>query len=203
VSEPKAELRCPKCGSGDAGRDAFLSDLSFDVFRCEACGHGETFEAGEGSWLVPVPGPPPPPSPPRVEALPRVVIAPSELPPRPSVDVSSFGCERCTGEAPRAWRASSETLVRVLSEDVHEGVRVMACRCGQAFLERFTERVRFDGEGDDVTVIRTPLHLEERGWLFDLPSEFVDRAVGALSRGRRALVSEKPMTGDDAWWREG
>ena len=115
--------------------------------------------------------------------------------------MTSFGCERCSGEASRAWRASGETVVRVLSEDVHEGVRVMACRCGQAFLERFTERVRFDGEGDDVTVIRTPLQLEERVWLLDLPSAQVDRAVRELIRGRRALVSEQPMTGDDAWWR--
>lgn len=197
-----SEVRCPRCGSGDAGRDAFLSDLSFDVFRCEACGHGETFEAGEGSWLVQVSGPPAPPSPPRVEAPPAVVFVPPELPPRPNVEVSSFGCERCSGGATRAWRASGETVVRVLSEDVHEGVRVMACRCGQAFLERFHERVRFDGEGDDVTVTRTPLQLEERVWLFDVPRDLIDRAVGELIRGRRALVSEKPMTGDDAWWRE-
>lgn len=41
---PPIELPCPKCGGAGFDRDAFLSDLSFDVHRCEACGHSATFE---------------------------------------------------------------------------------------------------------------------------------------------------------------
>lgn len=182
------EACCPRCGSTRFGRDAFLSDLSFAVSRCDDCGHSETVDVLEPSSV--------PPSEPARPVEPPVASSP------PSEALTgSRGCEFCSGDdAARAWKASGHRVLRVLNDEPHDALRVVACDCGQAFLERYSERVRFDGEGDDVTVIRAPLHPSGLRWLESLPGSLVTRGASTLLRGR-ALVSEHPLTGHDAWWR--
>ena len=59
----------------------------------------------------------------------------------------------CRGDdALAAFAATQSHHLRSLDDDVHRGLDVTACaRCGQHFLTKFEERVRFDGDGDDQT----------------------------------------------------
>lgn len=183
---------CPKCGSTNAGRDGFFSDIGSDTMMCNSCHHVEMLDEDEegGSWVVEVEladG----------ERLPEKLPVAAAAPPAP--DTGS--CTRCTSDdAAVAWRASGAKVLWVVEEAPHDETRVLACACGAAFLERFTERVRYDGEGDDVTVQRWPLTTAELADLATSGRESRSSVLARLTAGRRSLVSHQPLRPEAARW---
>jgi hypothetical protein len=101
----------------------------------------------------------------------------------------STACD-CVGEDPaRAWDASHSQHVRTVTNDVHRGVDVTACRrCGQRFAVLFEERVSYSGGADDQTWQVVAISDAEAS-TDDLAHVFA---------GRRKLVR---VAGAGVWWR--
>lgn len=113
-----------------------------------------------------------------------------------------FGCEDCgSDDAERAWLATRARALAVLEQQSHFSVRLVACTCGQAFAQVFTERVDWQGGEDPQDWVLVPL---EDGEPASLALGASTAAIEALSRGRRCLWRSFPSDGPlRAVWQDG
>lgn len=222
-------IRCPVCGSTDAVCDESRSAVDLSFMCCRSCGEGGLCDSWERNddWYVTItlpvgvttlpthveplppgqgfyellaaanepaaPTPPPPPPTPTPPTPPP--------PPLAAKHASGVGCARCRGDdAAVAWLAI-QSIVRSLVADAHLEIVVNKCAsCGQRFIVVFTERVSFDGDGDDLTWLAVP--VDEAGFraLGTARRTELQPLVEQLGEGKRFLVRHQAGSESRTWW---
>jgi hypothetical protein len=169
-------VRCPECGSTEAGADESRSAYEFTFMQCGSCGHGALQDEYQikDDWNV------------------QVELLDAELPAR-------VRCARCcSDDAATAWTAMRAEHLQSLVEESHFGIQLMACRCGQRFVKVFTERIDWQDGDDDQDWLVFAVEPDESARLRSAAEAELCALVTELGRGRRFLVHCKSGT----WWRE-
>jgi hypothetical protein len=187
-SQPPAEnegsdLRCPKCRSRDVAFEP-LYDVS--KLECRACGNyayvdwtdGDAWDSAEQQ---------PKPAPPRGLAGAGQLMSP--------------GCTRCgSRDATTAWASLHALHVASPVREVHFGIDVKRCACGQPWVVVFTERVDHRGGEDDQTWLAVPVTSVEVSVLTTCAPSRVSQGVAELGRDRRFLLRSNTLPA--AEWRD-
>lgn len=196
-------VRCPQCGSTDAGADESRSRLEFTYMHCPACGHGGLFDSWERDfdWMLEI-------------ELPAGAALPARLPPlttgsgegeapEPPPAQPAFGCQRCAGaDADAAWAAARQQRLQRLVEESHFGITLTQCDCGQRFAVVFTERIDWQDGEDDQTWLLLPVTADEAAALQACGEADLGAKLTAIGSGRRFLVRSFPTGGGPGcWWR--
>jgi hypothetical protein len=195
--------RCPDCGS-PAYIDEDRSRLEFTFLQCTGCNVGRLVDSWERDleWrkdaprAKPVATPAPTPAPPATSQ--------PEPVPEPTPPAARAGCAACTDQdAAAAFEASRERRVERVIDESHFDIQVTECRCGQRFVQVFTERIDWVNGEDPQDTLVMPISADEQARLVADPAG----AVALLERigaDRRFLVHSFPGTGKpDTWWRNG
>ncbi|HVM68868.1 MAG TPA: hypothetical protein VM204_03420 [Gaiellaceae bacterium] len=186
-------LRCPKCRSTDVGENSDRSVFENHYIECSACAYGSYCDwMNMDEWLI-------------IEqdrAASREARDAEAAPATPSLAPPPLGCEVCGGtDASAAWRAVERTHVRSLVREVHFGVDVKRCACGQQFVVVFTERVDHREGDDDQTWLALPVTEEEVARLAAADRSRVPGLVTELGVARRFLA--RSNRADAPWFRDG
>ncbi len=205
--------RCPRCGSTDVAQDTW--EVQDDEVRltCRACRHHEVVDyPARPGWFVFIELPtvnrvlppfvplecepeataPVPPEPAKTTPPPALV---------PAVGSPPQGCSQCLGaDAETAWVSVTGRSTHSLVNEPHFVVRATRCRCGEAFVVVFTERVDYrDGEDSQVEVA-VAVRPEELAALTS-QRDSVGAPLTRFARGRRFLVKAAP--GAPQWLAQG
>lgn len=175
-------FRCPQCGSTDAGPDETRSRYDFTFMHCRSCGHGGLVDSWQrdADWLGPK--------------------APAAV---PDAAEPRFGCARCFGtDTTSAWESARSRHLQSLIDDVHYGIDITACPCGQRFAVVFTERIDWVRGEDPQDWLVVPITDTEQATLVGSDLE-IARALTACAANRRFLVRTFPAdAARSMWWRD-
>jgi hypothetical protein len=171
--------RCPTCRSLDAAIDLDKSVFEIKYIFCRVCGyHSYITWDDEDEWLIVA-----------QDRAARAAIA-SPAPP---------GCARCgAADTAAAWEAIEETHVTTFVDEVHFGIDVKRCACGQHFAVVFAERVDYRDGDDSQTWLALPVSAEEIAQLRAAERSQVSQMLGQLG-GRRRFLG-RASSSKIAWW---
>lgn len=212
--------RCPKCGSTKAGPDESRSAYDLTYMTCLACGEGGLCDSWErdADWSLeieiaadaneaPDQVAPLPTGEGLYESLARIresKAAAVPTPTAPTTPTQAFGCQECCGpDAEVAWAASRARHVQRLIDESHYDISLKACECGQHFAMVFTERINWQGDGDDMTSLVVPIRPDEVVQLQRCPESDLRRVLTTLATGRRFLLHVSPSGPSPTQWRDG
>lgn len=175
-------FRCPHCGASNVGPDATRSRDEFLHMHCRSCGRGDLVDPRQrdAEWRGP--------------KAPAAGAGPAE--PR-------FGCAQCFGaDTASAWKSARTRHLQSLIDDVHYGIDVTACPCGQRFAVVFTERIDWVRGEDPQDWLLVPITENEQAKLVGSDLEIAG-ALTACAANRRFLVRTFPADAAlSMWWRD-
>lgn len=186
-----SSLRCPKCRSRDV---AFEPSYEHTKLECRACGHYTYVDWTErDAWdsaeqdREDAARAQPRPAPPSVFAEAARLVRP--------------GCALCGSlDAKTAWASLHTLHVASPVREVHFGIDVKRCTCGQPWVVMFTERVDFRDGNDDQTWLAMPVTDAEASVLTTCDPSRVSQGVAELGRNRRFLL--RSNTSNTIAWRD-
>lgn len=209
------KYRCPKCRALEANLNLDKSVFENKYMECLSCGyHSYITWDDEDEWLIAaqnraerepaVPAKPAAPPMPLIRATvaPAKPAAPPRTAPTAAAPQAKLGCARCAGmNAAAAWSAVEYVHLSSLVSEVHFGIDLTQCECGQHFVVVFTERIDYrDGE-DDQTWLALPLTEVEAARLMQADRSDAPGLVNEIGGARRFLARSNHA--DAPWWRDG
>jgi hypothetical protein len=199
--EPSAEdedssLRCPKCRSWDVTAEGWYEVTKLE---CQTCGHSGFVDWTDDTWDVneqeredrrKAAQAQPSPTPPRLEPTPA---PPKSTPPQPlfaePTKLVNPGCASCGGQdAMAAWASLHAQHMASPVREVHFGIDLKQCGCGQPWVVVFAERVDYRDGDDAQTWLAVPVTPDEASVLTTCEPSRVPGGVAELGRDRRFLL---------------
>lgn len=195
VEDKGSYPRCPRCHSWDV---AFEPVYELTRLTCRGCGHDAFVDWTErDEWDALEQD--------REAARRAEREKPAAVPPPVFAEVARLerpGCARCAGpDATAAWAALHAVHEASPVREVHFGIDVKRCACGQPWVVVFAERVDYRDGDDDQTWLAVPVTNAEVAVLTTCEPSRLSRAVAELGRDRRFLL--RSNASGPASWREG
>jgi hypothetical protein len=187
-------LRCPKCRSRDVAAEALYE---FTKLECRTCGNYDFLDWTDRDFWDSAEQD-------REDARQAARAQPKPAPPPMFAEATGLtrpGCASCNGpDATAAWASLHAQHVASPVREVHFGVDVKRCTCGQPWVVVFTERVDHLNGDDDQPWLAVPVTGAEASVLTTCPPSRVPQGVAELGRARRFLL--RSNTSPEIVWRD-